>query len=633
MALDEASRDVVRSAPGPGNLLRVNLQRRGAERYASGRRGASYRGLAGNGAGAGAPTGILSEQLFGDRVPISENYRVHYGRALDLAKIDFAMREAAWGFMRPLTDLSRETAAIDGHLSSLLQKRLNRLAALDWEVSPASEETNGAPVDGDRAEELASIVRGQLKGLPRFRDALTQLAWGVWDGRSASEKLWRRERLWTIDDLCWIHPRRLSFDQHRDLRVVDASRSGGGFLDVGYPIEEVPFKFITYKPQLFADYQEREGLAWRALYWSFFCRFGARERMSLMELYSRPWRTVRTDPAYQGPPDDRALETAYQAVQRLGFNNAAKMPPGVVFDLLQPAVAANGPLFADSIDHAMKILSKLVLGNTGTTDAVSTGLGSSIGDAHLSEEDLIIWADANRLAEVIQAQLVREIVELNFGREALAHCPQFKFRTEPPLDVEQEQKRFDAALELGMTVPLEQAREKLGIRELKDGEPYLQRVQRPAEFGQTQPPPANETIYAIGEAPPVGEVTDAPLVAVNDNGPGDGAIDSSPRLPPGPPSPGGPPGDAPPPALPPGSDALGDGTSATLSTEDEPDHVAELAAKMTELGIQRCEHSRSNRCPICGIERVRDVSVDAATGEPVWGVAWKPIPKSASVAA
>ncbi len=54
--------------------------------------------------------------------------------------------------------------------------------------------------------------------------------------------------------------------------------------------------------------------------------------------------------------------------------------------------------------------------------------------------------------------------------------------------------------------------------------------------------------------------------------------------------------------------------------------AAELAAKMTEYGVERCVHGRTNRCPLCRIERVRDVELDEVSGEArAVPVGWKAI--------
>jgi hypothetical protein len=66
--------------------------------------------------------------------------------------------------------------------------------------------------------------------------------------------------------------------------------------------------------------------------------------------------------------------------------------------------------------------------------------------------------------------------------------------------------------------------------------------------------------------------------------------------------------------------------SLALPSEDplEDTAVADLAAKMTQWKVTHCEHGRGNRCPLCGIERVRDF-VPGPKGVPQWSVSWRPI--------
>lgn len=545
-------------------------------------------------------TGVLGRDFF-PRIPREEQYRTHYGKALDLQRIDYALRCANQGLMRPLTDMGRETVQLDGHLSALLQKRLNRLAALDHDIQPAT----GARVDTKKAEAYASFVRAQLEALPSFRDAIVDLGWAVFDARAASELEWRHiDREWWLQSLNWIHPRRLSFGPNRDLRVIDSHRETSGFPDVGFPIERVPYKFCIYRPRLFGDYPEREGLCPRALYWSYFQRFGTRERLALLELFGRPWRVLK--PIANALTNIEGAATAFEAIKNLNGANVAQLPPGWEVDIHQPFTGA-GQVSGEAIDHASKVLSKLFLGSTGTTDAVSTGLGSSIGDAHLSEEDLVIWSDARRLAEVIEDQITDAIIAVNFGVAEVDHAPRFIFRTEPPISREAEGNRMKAALELGLPVTIEEAREKLGVQETQPGQPYLQRVQRPAPFGMVAPPPANEVVYPVGQAPVPGEIAEQPAVAINV--PGDGSGRSMPPSSPG---------------LLPTTDDQADTFAADDPDLDGVDDAAQLASKMTELGIERCVHNKPNRCRICGIERVRDVEL-GADGQPVWSVAWKKI--------
>jgi hypothetical protein len=66
-----------------------------------------------------------------------------------------------------------------------------------------------------------------------------------------------------------------------------------------------------------------------------------------------------------------------------------------------------------------------------------------------------------------------------------------------------------------------------------------------------------------------------------------------------------------------------------LEAEPEPDPIADLAEKMTEHGVPRCEHGNANRCRICGIERVRDFE-PGPDGVLSWHVRWQPIREEAA---
>jgi phage gp29-like protein len=549
--------------------------------------------------------GFLGRDYFAGHIPQNEQFRPTFGRSLDLDRIDAAIRASNTGIMSPITDLSRETIALDGHVSSLLQKRLGRIGALDFDVTPAT----GRGVDEGRAKEYAAMVREQLTQIPNFADRLTDLAWGVFDGRSCGEIEWYRYgREWAVRDLHWIHARRLSFGPDRDLRVIDPMRQTGNFTDTGFGVESVPYKFVTFRPRMFGDYQEREGLAYRTLYWSFFARLGVREQLELMEIFGKPWRILipRTGPGMP-PINVEALQQGFQALTLLGFHNTARMPANVDVQVVQPEQGA-GQVHAAVITDARDVLSKLYLGNVLTTDAKATGLGSNTASVQQSGEDLLIAGDARRISETVEDKLTDAMVIVNYGPEAVTHAPKFTLRTDPPLDRNAERTRLRGAIDDGVPVALEEYRQRVGIREVRPDEPYVIRTQRPAELGQAAPPPGPEVVYPEGQAPPPGELIDAPMTAINL--PEDAAGPGLPQLPPG--------------AAP--------GSSPMEATDDPDldgvDDVAALARKMTELGLERCQHGKPNRCRICGIERQRDVEL--VNGAPVWSIAWKPIGTNAA---
>lgn len=474
----------------------------------------------------GAVTGFgLLEPRYADRVPAREQQRTQYGRALNLGRIAEAIIGANNGWMEPITDLGRESMGLDGHLGAVVQKRLNRVAALDWEVNAAM----GDGIDEARAKEQADATREMFRQIPNFSDALVEINWAIWDGRSTSEIGWRikpglRDVRWFVQDLWWIHPRRISFGPDRELRIVDGWTGGGDFRAVGYDLREVPGKFMMYKPRLWGEYPEREGLCPRAMYWTFFARFAKREQMVLLELFGRPWRIVKQ--AQGAIVDDAALEGAWQIIKTASGQTAIRLPPGIELDLETPPAGA-GQIHNDSIEHSNRTISKLVLGATGTTDAVPTGLGSSIGDAHLSEEDLVIAADARRLSALVEHSLSDPFNLLNFGEDALATAPTFKLLTVAKKDRVQEGARVKSGLDAGLAIAAEEAYEVIGFRQPKEGEAVLRVVQRPAQLGAAAPAPAPEIVYPVGKAPELGELAAMP----------EEAIAGTPTAPPAPPAP------------------------------------------------------------------------------------------------
>lgn len=550
-------------------------------------------------------------------VPREEVNRPHLGRSVDLKRIDLAIRQANRGYMRGLADLALETIRLDGHASALWQKRLNRLAALQWDVRPAK----GEGIDEQRAEDYAGMVREQLEQIPNFRQCLMDINQGTYHGRAASEIEWVHYRgRWRVANLHWIHARRLSFGPQRDLRIVDLTRDYGNFDDVGFPLEQVPYKFVAFKPRMFGDYSEREGLAPRTVFWSFFGRFGVRERMDLLEVFGKPWRIAmpRWDPNNPTALNPETVDDAFEALNSLGAQSTAAMPINMEVLVPQPTRGA-GQVHGEAIDHVEKIISKLFVGSTGTTDAISTGIGSNIGNIHLSEEDLTIASDAWRLSETLEDQLTDPIIIVNEGPDAVTHAPKFSIKTEPPVDMIAEATLIKAILDLGVDMSEAEVRERLGLREVKPDELIIRRVPRNVNGTVPMYLPMPEVIRPDGT--PQGELADIPTVP--------GAIKP-------------PPPDSKTPALPAGAvtpqlpaPLTGAGGELELDDDGPPktdEAIAALAAKMTEHGVERCAHLKVNRCQLCGIERVRDFDLDddgaplrGEDGHPLWKVQWRPI--------
>ena len=439
------------------------------------------------------PTEAMKAAIFGTP-PKNEQNRTRYGRSLTLDRIENALRNAQNGYMRDLTDMARETVSLDPHLGSVLTKRINAVASLDYEI----REAEGPGVDKKLAKDYAEFVREQLLMVPRFKQRIKQLAWGLFDGRAALEIQWVQRAMttaggvsgnWRAADLAWIHPRRLQFGPERELRIADDAASYA-FAPVGVALRDVAngYKFVQFTPQLFGDYPELEGLAPRCLYWSFFKRFGARERMILLELFGKPWRIVKVaEDSNAGDPDLMAAEAI---VDQLGGVSTARLPRGVDLDVVKTD-PGSGSIHADVIAESDKQISKLVLGQTGTTDAMPGALGGGNQALVMKDEQLLLaQGDADLLGEAIEDGLTDAIIGINFGNEALLHAPRFVLKAESEPDRAANTARLMSALNLGLSVSVDEAYEITGFRKPAGGEAIIKMVDMPNGMGGNQRVPA-----------------------------------------------------------------------------------------------------------------------------------------------
>jgi phage gp29-like protein len=521
------------------------------------------------------------EQVMYGTVPRAQNERTDYGKNLQLEAIARAIRGARRGAMVEITDMGRETLELDGHLTGIVQKRFNRVAAIGWQVN-ANDGNGRRDFDRGRATAYADFVRRQLQRIPMFSSRLADIEWGVWDNRAAHEIEWEvvpgkevgEEKMslaWRVRNLNWIHPRRISFTQDRQLAFIDHEQ-GNDFRPTGFLPASIPEKFIQYTPRLFGDYAEREGLLLRCLHWSFFQRLGTRERLSLMEIFGSPWRLAYSDMDKSAVNVD-AVKEAWQLLQKMNSRVAAWLPHGVKAMIVTPP-PGSGQIHKETIEDARFVLSKLVLGSVGSTDAVPTGLGSSIGDVHLSEEDLIIAGDLLRCGNVVEHHLTDRIIELNFGSEALAYAPTFSFNIQALLKRSEEIANIKAATEAGLVLSAEESYERAGYRMPRHDEPTIQMVESPSYGGIPAGPPRSRIVYPTGMAPPPGDLPIQPEEAlIGDSAP---TPSVTPNNQPGQQAPDQ---QAPAPTAKP--EAQAEGTAATLDDdEDDDDTTPGGAVKM-----------------------------------------------------
>lgn len=307
------------------------------------------------------------------------------------------MRESAepGGDTRDYLTLAEEIEEREPHYRAVITTRKLALRALVPVVEAATEE----PAD----VEIADAVR-RLVMTPAFRGMIVDLCDGLAKGYSVVEMLWATStNRWTINGFKWRDPRLFQFDRvtGSEIRLCEDGNIDGLVLP--------PAKFIVHAPKLKSGIPIRAGLA-RVAMWLFMLKsFSLKDWMSFLDVYGIPWRIGKWHPG-ASKDDKRAL---LRAVANIASDGAAIVPESMVIELLEAKGSKSTDAFEKLCKYLDQLVSKLVVGQTTTVDAISGG--HAVSKEHQEVRRELLTADADELAATIQRDMVEPFVFFNFG--------------------------------------------------------------------------------------------------------------------------------------------------------------------------------------------------------------------------
>ena len=235
-------------------------------------------------------------------------------------------------------------------------------------------------------------------------------------------------------------------------------------------------------------YQRQEALAW------------------LMEFLERSAFGIELWYYPAGNPQGRE-EMKQAATERVGPGKNILLiprPPGVEgaafgVERIEPSMAGAQVLkeiLTDFFGHQIK---RYILGQTLTTEAHATGLGSNLASIHLDTFLQIVRYDAINLQETLTEQLVRRLVVWNWP-----HLDPTAFRLVIELEKDDTRERLEGlrvAFDMGLKIKAAELRDLLNLSPPSDEEEFLQNPayrQSPLPGqemgGPTGPPPSFEAV-------------------------------------------------------------------------------------------------------------------------------------------
>lgn len=382
------------------------------------------------------------------------------------------LREAEEGNEERFLTLAEEVEEKYLHYQGVIGTRRRAVAQLQITVEPGDDDTRGAEI-ADALREW--IERGELE------DELVDVLDALGKGFSVTEIIWDTSaRMWWPERLEWRQPQWFTFDR-ADGRTLLLRGEAGAIQ--GEPLP--PWKFIVHRARAKSGLPIRGGLA-RGVAWAWlFQAFSLRDWVIFSEAYGQPLRLGRL---HAGATEKEA-DTLLRAVSSISSDFAAVIGAGMEIEFPKVDQRASADLYEKLCEFLDRQVSKAVLGQTATTDAIAGG--HAVGRTHELVRRDVMRADAGQLAATLNRDLVRPFVDLNWG-------PQKRYpRVVIGLEEEVDSGAMTAALKglvpLGLRVSATDVRDKLGFAAPEEGDEVL-------GGGPVTPPPGQPP--AAGPAEP-----------------------------------------------------------------------------------------------------------------------------------
>lgn len=386
------------------------------------------------------------------------------------------LREADGGDAIRYLELAETIEERDAHYLGVLGTRRRAVSQMPFTVEAGD--------DTPEAETHAEMVRNWLK-----RDELTDEVFDILDcigkGYSLTEILWdTSEGQWMPTRLEYRDPRWFRFDRI-DLKTPLMLDENG----VEQPLPA--FKFIFAQIKAKSGITLRSGLARVATWGWMFKAYTQRDWAIFTQTYGQPLRLGKFGPE----ASEKDKDTLFTAVSNIAGDCAAIIPESMTIEFIEnKTVGASSDLYLRRVDHLDQQISKAVLGQTATTDAVTGGLGS--GKEHREVQKSIQTADARALAAIINRDLIRPWMQLNFG--PLKVYPRLKIEEPEKEDLVALSTAIGGLVDRGLEVDQGEMRDKFGLSDPKPGAKLL-RPTGGAAPGTAPTPPVSEFKRVSGE--------------------------------------------------------------------------------------------------------------------------------------
>ena len=377
--------------------------------------------------------------------------------------------------------MMRADADIEGVLRSLLVT----LAGLEWNVLSDDE-------SDPRLVKLAERIAEIISAAPRRSDMFRSLHEAVWYGCSAVNVVYDRDPRLGVRIREWLPlaSDTLAFDQTGNvaMRVGSAYINQASVTDLGFDSlvhlfddnerrAIVLHRVFTTAPN-FIDPNSAEtvyrGVGARDVCWYIWLlkQEVLQNAAAYVERYALGIRV-----GYYPAGNDAAKSEMMTILQNLVNDNSVVLPrispTESMYDIdIKDANGGRAQIFMELVNWLSGKLKEAILGQSLSSEAGGTGMGSGVADLHADTLSRVIRYHADCLAESLTTDLVRIIAGMLGAPEEDARRIRFVFAPERP-NPKERLEAIQTFIQMGGRVSEREVRDLLGLSDPEDGESVL----------------------------------------------------------------------------------------------------------------------------------------------------------------
>lgn len=384
---------------------------------------------------------------------VNDKYSSYPSEGLTPRRLARIFRAADEGDVREQMELFEEMEEKDPHLFSQMQTRKLAVTGLDWEIQPFS--------DSELDKKAADFVDRQLKSIDNLDDIFIDLLDAIGKGISIMEIEWGLDASGAnvIEDITYVHPKKLFWDSQTDEMKICTMEYPGG---VSLPEN----KFVVHRYKAKSGHPSRSGV-FRTVAWMYlFKNYDIKDWVAFCEVFGMPLRLGK----YSAAASENDKSELMKAIYSLGTDAAGIVPDSTVIEFIESNKTSSVEIYEKLARYCDEQTSKAVLGQTLTSD--SGGGSYAQSKTHNEVRHDLTEADAKALAVTIRRDIIRPLVEYNFGYGI--PVPFIDFDCEQAEDQKETVEIYKTLVcDMGLKVPESHIYQKFNIPKPEDGEAVL----------------------------------------------------------------------------------------------------------------------------------------------------------------